>query len=87
MANSRAQRRKEKFLLEIKHFEYLKRRGLTSLEIAESLIHNMFVAMEEGIRQKDPNITTQELSQRMREISERELLIRNKRKRSTHGRN
>ena len=85
MVDSRAQHRKEKFLLEIKLFEHQKQRGFSSLEIAANLIHNMFMAIEQQIRQKEPNITSQELSERMRKISARELMIRNKCKRTRNN--
>ena len=78
----RHQRQLEKFQLEQRHFEYLKKKGLTSLEIADFLIHQMFEMMESGLKNRNPNLTTEQLKQEMRKISERELQIRNKRART-----
>lgn len=83
----RFQRLMEKFLRDKQHFDYLKKRGLTSLEIADRLIHNMFVMMRAGLECKYPDSTPQEINEKMRKISERELSIRNKRVRPRNGRN
>jgi len=77
----RHERQLEKFRLEQRHFEYLKNKGQTSLEIADTLIHQMFVMMKIGLEKRNPHLTTDEVKEKMREISERELRIRNKRTR------
>ena len=79
-------RRKEKFLRELAHFEYLKKRGLTSFEIADSLIHGMFEMMRIGLEKKYPTLSPKEIDKKMREIAELDLKIKNKRKRGWHGR-
>ncbi|TFG16976.1 MAG: hypothetical protein EU530_11270 [Promethearchaeota archaeon] len=78
-SDKRHQRQLEKILLEQRHFDYLKNKGFTSLEIADILIHQMFEMMIFGMKQRNPQLTPEELKQNMRNISERELEIRSKR--------
>ena len=75
----RQQRQMEKFRLEIRHFDYLKEKGLTSLEIADTLVHQMFEMMKMGLKNRYPHLSPNEISMKMREISKQELEIRNKR--------
>ncbi len=77
--HQRHQRQLEKFQLEQRHFDYLKKKGFTSLEIADTLIHQMFEMMIFGLKQRNPQLTPEELKENLRNITKRELEIRSKR--------
>ena len=59
----------------------LEKKGLKSLEIADNLIHQMFEIMRIGLKNRYPQLSPEELKNKMRDISRREQMIRNKRTR------
>ena len=76
--------RKAKVQRELAHFEYLKKKGLTSLEIADRLNHEMFETMKIGLKMKYPNDSEEFILQKMREIAELNIKIKSCRKRRDH---
>ncbi len=78
----RAERQWQKFGEEERHFEYLHARGLTSVEIADRLIHTMLEVLREGIKNQHPNATEAELrmllKSQLRECEELRALRRRK---------
>ncbi|WP_371802415.1 hypothetical protein [Candidatus Lokiarchaeum ossiferum] len=83
----RLNRRIAKFQREREHFQYLIKKGLHPIDIADQLIHNMFVSMRIGLEKKYPEATPEEIYGKMKAVIENDLKIKNLRRRSCHGRN
>jgi len=62
--------RKAKFFREQSHLAYLKNKGLSNLEIAGRLIHEMLALLKAGVQKKYPDASESEIDQKMREIAE-----------------
>ncbi len=83
----RLNRQVTKFRREREHFQYLIKKGLHPLDIADRLTHNMSVTMRIGLENKYPEASPEEIFAKMRIIMENDLKIKNLRRRNLRGRN
>ena len=68
MSQSRAARQWKKFEDEERHFNFLVARGLSSVSIADQLIHYMLDVLETGVRNQHPEWTEEEIKHHLREL-------------------
>ena len=68
MSQSRAARQWKKFEDEERHFNFLAARGLSSVAIADQLIHYMLDVLETGVRNQHPEWTEEEIKHHLREL-------------------
>ena len=80
----REKERFAKFKRELDHFTYLKKKGYTSLEIADILIHEMLETLRIGIQMRYPNADDEEIKRKMMQIALQDLSLK-KRARLKHN--
>jgi len=85
--DERLNRRISKFRRDRAHFQYLINKGLHPLDIADQLIHNMFVSMRIGLENKYPAASSEEIHEKMKTLIEKDYKIKILRRRKSNGRN
>ena len=85
--DERLNRRISKFRRNSAHFQYLINKGLHPLDIADQLIHNMFVSMRIGLENKYPEASSEEIYEKMKALIEKDHKIKILRRRKSNGRN
>ena len=61
------EKRKEKYLQEVRHLEKLEKKGLHNLEIADRLIHGLRDLMQQGIRNQFPSASEKQINSILKE--------------------
>lgn len=85
--DERLNRRVSKFRRDWEHFQYLVKKGLHPLDIADRLNHNMFVSMQIGLKSKFPEASLEEIHDKMKIMIENDHKIKKLRRRKSNGRN
>ena len=76
MTDDNLKRRIEKFRTNESHFKYLMKKGYSSIEIMDKIIHELLVILKEGLKSKYTELTEKDILKKMREISENELKLK-----------
>ncbi len=82
---SRERRQRQKFFEEEEHFEYLLKRGLNSIDIADQLIHIMLEVSREGFKNQYPTASDAEIRNLMRAQLDEYEDMKNLRRRRFRG--
>ncbi len=85
LEQTREQRQRHKFSEEEQHFEYLLKRGLNSLDIADQLIHIMLEISREGLKNQFPEASAAIIRKLMRAQLDEYEDMKNLRRRRSRG--
>ena len=85
--SERLDRRIAKFRRDKEHFQYLINKGFHQLDIASRLIHNMLFSMRIGLENKYPDVSSDEIHEKMKKIMENDMKIKKLKRRKPNDRN